>query len=177
MTKTPPNWFVRALSSLDGLLSVRWGPRLEQWVVERKAYIPQTEVGFLSRRFIRVMEFSRQAKRKQKEKEDLLYQARQVKEELDSALQGRRVILFARELNQDIFNNLCLSDITRYGGYSRLADDLEAAEKREEKERERVNFNEDITRHKETYDILRFLHDHCSVQLENGVNDLKKLLN
>lgn len=175
--RQPPNWFVRSLSALDGLLSVRWGQQLDQWVIERKAYIPQTEIGFLSRRFARTMEFSRQMKREKKERESLFHTALQVKEELDSSLQGRRVILFARKLNQDIFNNLCLSDITRYGGYSRLADDLEAAEKREETERQRVDDNENITRHKETYDILRFLRERRSTQLENGVNDLKKLLN
>jgi hypothetical protein len=170
---TPPAWFVRAIQDLDSLLSVRWGEVIHRWVVERKALVPSSEQTFLARRFRRVVQLAKEARlakdKKREEEMDVL--GSQLAEELNSALRGYRVILFAPELTRRIYNSLVLSDITRYGGYSRFADELERIEEFRDKDAARQMANQMEAVHKEAYDRLNFAWRNRQSELAEGKHD------
>src|SRR5271169_1249477 len=123
---TPNSGFVASLKLMDSCLDVRWGTIISQWIIERKAIIPETEMGYLCKREARLNaivhdETHSQAKSKFRDWQSCA-------EEVVSARAGKRVVMITSVLSQQIFNALCQSDLHRYGGYSRFADELEAAE-------------------------------------------------
>ncbi len=170
----PPDWFIRAINALDPLLSVRWGQIIGQFVVERKAFISQFELQYLKNRAERLALLAKDTTRKDHKK--LLDTYRGVAEELIAAQQGRRVIFFAKSITQDTYNMLCLSDIKRYGGYSRLADDLEEMETKAEKKIEKAAEDRRETVNREVFDILQFLFRKRSAALDHGHRNLNELL-
>lgn len=97
-------------------------------------------------------------------------------DEIASAEAGRRVIIIVNELNQAVYDMLCASDLQRFGGYARFADELEAFESRTEADQERVLRNKRLAISSETYDMLNFIWDKKSDMLENGEKNLGKLL-
>lgn len=117
----PPVGFVNTLALLDPLLNVRWGECAGKWVVERKAVTPVTELQWLRRR--REREYAR-ARRGEKMQTDVTH----LNEEIVSLERGYRVICIESALTTQLYNNLCLTDITSYGGYSRYADEVEREE-------------------------------------------------
>jgi hypothetical protein len=171
---TPNAGFVQSLKSMDGLLDVRWGPCIGQFVIERKAVIPQTELGYLIKREKRLDaivhdESHPQAKKKYTDWCSCV-------EELRSAKTGKRVICITSVLSDGIFNMLCQSDIKRYGGYSRYADELEAAELKMHEDQERIAKNTREAIHKETYDMLRFIWSKKETELLSGERNMNRLL-
>lgn len=120
----PNEGFVASLTSMDSALRVRWGGCVGKWVIDRKAFTPIHELEWLRKRR------AREAKRvvAGKSTTDL----NGIKEEILSLETGYRVIIFTNVLNDEVYRNLCLTDITAYGGYSRYADEVE----REVRERE-----------------------------------------
>lgn len=171
-----PSAFESAARSFDRYLSVRWGNRINQWVIERKAYIPQEEKYFLARREARTLRFSKEAKRSDKERAKLKEMWQELYEENVSAQNDRRVILFARWLTDEIFNSLAASDIKRYGGYSRYADELERREAAEEKEDRRIILNENEDTHREAFENMDFLLRRRATAIHHGERSLAKLL-
>lgn len=164
--------FVKLLETMDANLNVRWGSYMKSWVIERKAIIPPTELDFLARRFERAGRFISVPDPDPKEVE--AYKG--IAEEFQSAKRGYRVVVFASRLDMNTYNALCVSDIQRYGGYSRYADELEKSEElqREALERKYKNKREDMN--KEAFDVLNFLWDKKSTLLEHGEKDLNVLL-
>ena len=175
MSRLSPAAFQQAINAFDPLLRVRWSSSVGKFAVERLGHIPETERKYLAQRKKRLAGLipSKQGK----EQEALRRVYGEVSHELEAAeTRNARVIFFTEELNDSSYNALCASDITRYGGYSRYADELERREAAEEKERKRQTQNrmEDI--HREAYDVLGFLQRRRSTQLEHGERDMKKLL-
>lgn len=165
--------FVKSLELLDPLLSVRWGNIIQQWVIERKSFIGNSEIEFLRRRSERT---SKLINSKQNPSKVEISTYRGVSEEFISAKDGKRVILFANVLSDEIYNTLCAGDLRRYGGYSRYADELEAKEAREAKDKQRQldNFNEAL--HKSVYDELNFVLRKRETELLSGKRNWKELL-
>ena len=171
-----PSAFESAARSFDRYISVRWGEKIHQWVIERRAYIPTTEKWFLTRREARLMRFSQEPKRSEKERASLLRSFQEVHEERVSAQKDRRVLLFARWLTTEIFDALVASDIKRYGGYSRYADELERREAAQETEDRRVVLSDNQSVHEEARQNVDFLLRKRSTSMFHGERSLTKLL-
>ena len=169
----PPDWFVKNLAIFDSLLRVRWGAVMKQWVIDRESSIPETELQYLINREHRLHDLISGNPEVYGRHIPLYWN---VAEEAASARQGRRVVLTTPVLNEDIFRTLMLSDISRYGGYSRYADELEASEAKAaaEKERAAANLREDINR--ETADMLHYIWRKRENALLNGHRNMNYLL-
>lgn len=174
----PPAWFGKSLAALDSLLSVRWGDAAKSWIIQRKSFVPESEVAFLVRNEarLRTLAFSPAKDAAQKK----IYYDRQnwksCAEELASARVGSRVIFTTDVLTDHVFKNLCQSDISGYGGYARFADTLEAEEDRAIAERERITENKQTALNGEMHSVLRFLHRKRGSLLDANETDLKFLL-
>lgn len=157
--------FEQSIQLFDPLLSLRKSSFLYgKWIIERKAHIPETEMEFLKRRRDRLRRFvNAESAPHKRARLNTIYS--QVAEEFASAQAGRRVVLFADQLDRRIFDALVTSDIQRYGGYSRYADELEAAEKRREQqaERELARMRDDL--HAEAHDKMNFAWAHKDSKL------------
>lgn len=172
-----PQWFVKAIGALDPLLSVRRSEVSSHYVIERKAVIPPSETETLRRRCDRMwrwVTFPNEEQRKQLHKNRIAWQS--LRDELTSAENGKRVICRPRVLNQQVYNDLCASDIRRYGGYARFCTEMEEAEERAEADAERITSNKRQAMNGEVYDILNFLERRRTVELAHGYEDLGKLL-
>lgn len=173
----PPAWFIKAIEILDPLLSVRRSQVSAHWVIERKAVIPITELDTLRRRTARVwrwIHFPNEEQKKQLHANRVSWQALQ--DEVTSAELGKRVICRPRVLNQQVYNDLCQSDIRRYGGYARFCTDMEQAEERREADVERMTSNKRQAMNGEVYDMLNFMERRRSAELGHGHQDLAYLL-
>lgn len=168
---TPTEGFINSLHSFDPLLSVRWGDHIGRWVIERKAYIGDTEIWFLTRRTERFR------KRVTSDSDNVKFREAydEIREELIAANNGRRVILMPKELGSQCFNALALMDINRWGGYSRMADELEKQEATQEKDQERMLANERQALNKHSHDIMNFLWRKRLTELANGAHLHKSL--
>jgi len=164
--------FIRNLQVLDHLLDCRWSDLLSSWVIDRKGVVPESEVRFLIRRLARAEEWLKAAPGDKKKRDH----RDGVAEELRSARAGRRVIFFTRNLDRTTFDRLALGDIRRYGGYSRLADEIEAEERAAAKSRDRSHAGELEDVNREAFDQLNFILDKKDARLHAGVRDLKTLL-
>src|SRR6266571_1358520 len=163
-----PESFQQAIRSFDPLMAVRAGKALSgKWVVERKAYIGPEEVYFLRRRRDRAFRVANN-KLDAKERSRTLDLARQIAEETDCAERGCRVVVFVDKLDNRVFDMLVMSDIRRYGGFSRWMAEYEAAEQRHEKDQERQAANEREATHKDAFDKLNFVWNHREAQLLAG---------
>lgn len=171
---TPHLGFINSLRAFDPLLSVRWGSVIGQWVIERKAFVPVDEINFLTKRLARVDKKIKNSGKEITHKDVTTFTG--VSEELASAKVGARVMLFAKNLDARVFDDLALGDIRRYGGYSRYADELEAQEERKEKDEERMAANEREALNKQVYDDLNYIWDKNETALLNGERNWQKLL-
>lgn len=191
MQALSPAGFRACVSRFDTQLDVRWGEALHQWVVDRTSVIPQNEMEYLQKRKERLERRLRTNPKTRIQlpngEEDtvsldteglkkLEYLYRQVYEEWISAKRGRRVILFASHLTTEIVDALMLSDIKRYGGYSRFADELEYQEDKLEEARASAFRRENEENHRRVYSILDFLNRKRLTEMDHGERDLKKLL-
>lgn len=172
-----PQWFVRALSTLDPLLRVRWGNVRAHWVIERKGIIPAQELEILIRRERRLWRWITTPAPAQ---QDAIHKNRitwmNVAEELDSARRGYRVICMPTVLNNQVYHDLCRSDFQRYGGFARFCDELEAQETFAENDAERQLTNKRQAMNGEVYDIMQFLNRKRGSAMEAGRTDLNYLL-
>src|SRR5271166_1320542 len=173
----PPQWFIKAIGILDPLLSVRRSQVSSHWVVERKAVIAPSEVETLRRRRDRIwrwINFPNEDQKKQIHQNRMAWQSLQ--DEVVSAEAGKRVINRPRVLNQQVYNDLCASDIKRYGGAARFCTQLEQDEERREADLERMTSNKRQAMNCEVYSILSFLERKKSDALANGHEDMQYLL-
>lgn len=166
--------FTRALELLDPLLQLRWGNVIKQWVIERKGHIGESEVAFLRKRKARLEMILADDTIPNRERNLATYKG--VAEEYESAREGRRVILMAQQLTNKLYDHLCLSDMQRYGGYSRFADELEAHEAEEKKKRERAAETLRMETHREVFDALNHVWRRNETALLNGERDMNVLL-
>jgi hypothetical protein len=173
----PPAWFVKAIGILDPLLSVRRSVVTSHWVVERKSVMPISEVDVLRRREARLWRWINNPTAEQK---DALHKNRvawqSLRDEVVSAEAGKRVICRPRVLTQEVYNDLCRSDIQRYGGYARFCTELETAEEKAEADLERQTSNKRQALSGEVYSILNFLERKRSDALGQGHQDMGYLL-
>lgn len=169
-----PETFSSVLQAFDPLLGVRWGSYVVRWVVDREAFIPNEERRFLKRRRARLYALMHHGDPDQRRTYQSLW--RQVAEEDESAATGRRLIVMPEVLDRRVVDSLMWSDIRRYGGYSRMADEWDKQERAAANEAKRVQTNEDMARHSETFDALNFLRRRRSVELDRQERDLKVLL-
>jgi len=178
MPKTPPQGFVRSLQLMDSLLDVRWGEAIGQWVIDRKAFIPDSEIQFLRRRKARIKALVQKSPKEMSaaQKQKVLDLWKQISEELASARKGRRVIVFTKFLSPEIYNELCRRDISRYGGYARFADELERKEENAEAEAERILGNKRHAMNQEIADQVHFLWRRRETDLLHGNRDLRQML-
>jgi hypothetical protein len=170
---TPLAGFVTSLHAFDPLLSVRYGDVSRSWIIERKAFIPQDELAFLRRRRDRT---ARIMKTESPLRPVTVKTFVGVSEELASAQDGKRVVLFAETLDSRVFDSLCLGDIQRYGGYSRYADEMDKQDSRDADAMEKRHSNEREELNRETFDQLGFLWRKRETELLSGERNMKKLL-
>ena len=171
---TPNAGFVQSLLLMDPLLSVRFGDTIQQWVIERKGFIATEEMGYLVKRERRLDQIVHNPKHAQAKSKFTDWQS--CHEELISARAGKRVIMITSVLSQQIFNALCQSDIRRYGGYSRMADELEAAEMRMYADQERMRLNSQHAYNLEVADALQYIWRKKEDMLLNGERNMNRLL-
>jgi hypothetical protein len=174
--RTPPQGFVNSLHGLDSLLSVYWGEIVQSWVIARKSAVPETELMLLRKRQARLERlldtYDGHPNGLRKLKDTWVG----VKEDLRAGYEGKRIILFAAELTPKIYDALVLADMTRYGGYARWADNLEAKEAAMEAKLERDMQEKRLALNKEAYDMLHHVWDKKSDKLAAGERDMKYLL-
>lgn len=120
----PPESITNALSTMDPLLSVRWGEHVGRWVIERTAVTPIVELKWLRKKREREEIRCRRPNATANDRLDLAG----ICEEIVSLERGKRVILMVDRVDAQVYNALCLGDMKRYGGYSRYADKVEADE-------------------------------------------------
>ena len=171
---TPNSGFVQSLKLMDSNLDVRWGSVIGQWVVERRGIIPSTELGYLSKRESRLDRIVHNESHPQAKAQFKTWQS--CREELTSAQAGKRVICITSILSQQIFDMICAGDLHRYGGYSRYADELEAAELHMHEDQARMAANTREAINKETYDMLNFIWRKKETELLSGERSMQKLL-
>ncbi len=106
-----PNAFESSLKLYDPRLSLRWGGVIGSWIVERSGPIPPEMKATLLRGMKKAVALlgnpAVPAARK-----DMLMKAC---EEAVSAEQGKRVIIYCKELDNRVFNALWDGDIQRHG--------------------------------------------------------------
>lgn len=160
----PPEWFVRGLELFDSGLHVRWGNAVDRWVVERDGYVTEQEIYYLTRRLRRAhVAHVNDADNAEKA---AFYTA--IAEEVISAKARRRVILYTKKLDRQIFETLMLRDIQRYGGYARAIIDMENAEIAAQKDLERQQANHSEALHKEFFDQIQFIERKKSTEMLDG---------
>lgn len=173
----PPEWFMKALSILDPLLSVRRSVVTSHWVIERKAVILPSEVETMKRRRDRIwrwINFPNEDQKRQIHQNRIAWQ--NLQDEIVSAETGKRVICRPRVLNQQVYNDLCASDMKRYGGAARYCTQLEQDEERREADIERITSNKRQAMNGEIYDMMQFLDRKKTDAMANGHQDLQYLL-
>lgn len=176
----PAEWFVSAIAILDPLLRVRWSEATSNYVIDRKAVLGPTELYYLRKKEAGLW-FNCQAQNLPADTPNSkLTEYRMkwisIKAELESAEDSRRVIFIAKQLTKEHYNYLCTSDIKRYGGYARFADNLEAEESRAEADKERVMENKRNAMHAEVYDMMDFLHRKKGAYLDANCTDMHLML-
>lgn len=163
---TVPEGFLNSLKTMDRALDIRWGAVIGKWVVERRAYLGHEELAFLKRRSARTERISRYKSSvgsADAPRVKAIYE--QLAEEYASGVRGCRIIVYATELNDQLFRLLAASDYQRYGGYSRFVDEADAAEERALADAERQEANKREAIHKDTFDKLNFAWKHRETQL------------
>lgn len=159
MSRRAPEWFVRAITSMDSLLSVRESvSSTAHWVIERKGVVTPSEIESTRRRRDRIwrwIHFPNETQKAQLHQNRLGWQS--LADEVEALEHGKRVICRPRVLNQQVYNDLCKSDIRRYGGAARYCTDLEQAEERHEADTERILSNKRTAMNAEIFDMMRFL--------------------
>lgn len=175
---TVPEGFLNSLKTMDRALDIRWGAVIGKWVVERKAYFGHDELAFLKRRSARTERISRhKTATKAADAPRVLAIYQEITEEYLSGLRGNRIVVYATELNDQLFRLLALSDYQRYGGYSRFVDRTDAEEEARERDLERQAANEREVQHKDTFDKLNFIWKHRETQLlSDNKRSLSELL-
>jgi hypothetical protein len=172
----PSKSFVNSLKGLDSLLSVGWGSYAQQWTILRKGYVSDAELGYLRSRASRlerlIPNFVGHPNQLEKMKSTLIG----IKEDIVAGEEGKRVILFARELSSRVYDALVLSDMQRYGGYARMADLMEEAEEKRERELEEKMQAQRIAFNKEVYDQLNFIWRKKEEKLLSGERDMGYML-
>ena len=174
----PPAWFVKAIGIMDPLLSVRKSIVTSHYVIERKGYISQSEIATLIRRRDRTyrwITYPNEDQRKNLHANRQQWQS--LMDEVESAQHGKRIIGRPRALTQEVYNDLCRTDIKRYGGHARFSTMLEQEEERREADQERMMDNRRRALNAETYDMMSFLRRKRANLLDHGEDkDLKYLL-
>lgn len=176
----PPAWFVRAIGIMDPMLSVRRSIVTNHWVIERKGIFVGSEIETMRRRRDRIyrwITFPNETQKQQIHKNRMEWQS--LCDEVESAEHGKRVIGRPRVLNQQVYNDLCKSDIRRYGGAAKFCTDIEREEERQDEEYERVMSNKRTAMSAECYDIINFLERRRSDAMANRPEsqlDLRYLL-
>lgn len=149
--------FQASLQSFDSLLSLRWGPFVNQWVIQRNSVVGSKEIQFLRNERRRLEKKLNGSSASEAEKSRYAG----VAEELECALQQKRVILFVSDFSPKVFDTLALGDMQRYGGYSRYTDaqDEKLRKEEEKKEREKQSklndLNMEIWGRNGVYDFVR----------------------
>lgn len=170
-----PETFVRLLESFDTLLSVRWGPTVGKWVIQRKSFIGEKEMKFLASERARM--WKRMESGKASEADKTRYAG--VAEEHECSLLGCRVILFVDTLDENVFRVLALGDMKKYGGYSRYADMQERDKADQEAKDEKTREGRRMEMHNEMFG-RGGVHDYIvrkqQTKLQHGERNIKKLL-
>lgn len=174
----PPAWFIKSIGILDPLLSVRKSIVTSHWVIERAGYITASELATLIRRRDRTyrwITYPNEDQKKQIHQNRLQWQS--LMDEVESAQHGKRIISRPRVLNQGVYDDLCKSDIRRYGGHARFSTKLEQEEERREADQERQADNRRRAFNGEVFDMMDFVYRKRANLLDHGEDkDLKYLL-
>lgn len=174
----PPAWFIKSIGILDPLLSVRKSIVTSHWVIERTGYITASELATLIRRRDRTyrwITYPNEDQKKQIHQNRLQWQS--LMDEVESAQHGKRIISRPRVLNQGVYDDLCKSDIRRYGGHARFSTKLEQEEERREADQERQADNRRRAFNGEVFDMMDFVYRKRANLLDHGEDkDLKYLL-
>lgn len=173
---TPSKSFVNSIRGLDPLLSVYWGEHIHQWVIARKNHVPESELGYMRSRRNRLAGLIPTFDGHPNQLEKMKNTWASLSEEIRTGENGKRIVLFARNLTPQVYDALVLSDMSRYGGYSRLADEMEDAEERLEKEIERKQSEQRQAMNKEAYDMLNFIWRKKEEKLLAGERDMQYML-
>lgn len=171
----PPAWFSKSLTVLDSQLRVRRSHATDRWVIDRKGFVPGTELEILRRRCDRLYSWLSDPN-KVADRGTNLKTWKSVKDEMDSAETGYRVICTPTDLNPGVFNDLCQADMQRYGGYARFCDAIEADEAKAELEQERTTSNKRVAMNAEVFDVLNFLGRKRAVAEDSHETDLRYML-
>ena len=143
-----PEGFEQSLRNYDPALSLRWGPKVGQWIIEREGRISSGKMRFLK--------FA-------SERPDADPKA---VEEFESARHGRIVIHYVKVLDRRVHDFLWDNDLQRIGADKVIEAQLRGFEVAAARRRVQSN---DIAR--QTADALHFMLNKKSVELQHGKAD------
>ena len=87
---------------------------------------------------------------------------------MESAKNGRRVIIYTRELDRRVFDMLVRAAIQKFGGYSRFADEVERLEESAEAKQTRAHDSQMSDVNREVYDQMDFIERKRATDLAEG---------
>lgn len=139
-----PETFENALRLYDPALSLRWGHVVKAWVVERKCQITPQLLATLVDGMKKAIHWMNSPEVQEKDQ----YRLKKACEEGYSAGFGKRVIIYAKYLDNRVFDALRLTDLQAAGNMERA---INASKNRvEEKKRDRYNAYEPLGREVES---------------------------
>ena len=143
-----PEGFEQSLRNYDPALSLRWGPKVGQWVIEREGRISNGKMRFL------------------KFASDRPDADPKAVEEFESARHGRIVIHYVKVLDRRVHDFLWANDLQRLGADKVVDAQLRGFEVAAARRHAESN---DIAR--QTADALHFMLNRKSVELQHGKAD------
>lgn len=155
-----PEAFEKALRTHDPALALRWGHTVQCWIVERKCFVPAALVATLrdgKRKAKRIISNPRlEAKNR--------YMLKKAIEESESADAGKRVVIYAKYLDNRVFDALRLTDLQNSTNLERA---INASANREaKKKRDRYEAYEPLGR--EVVSVVNWAERKHSSEVDHG---------
>lgn len=155
-----PDSFERALQNYDPALEVRWGHIVKAWVVERRCHVSEALVATLvdgMRKAIALMHHPQLTAERR-------YMLQKACEEGYSAGYGKRVVVYAKALDNRVFDALRLTDLQNSGNMQRVID--ASANRDAKKKHDRYEEFEPLGR--ETISVVDWASRKHSTAVEHG---------
>lgn len=155
-----PETFEQALKHYDPALTVRWGHVIKAWVVDRKCRIPAALLLTLTRGMKKAVDLLG----KHGLSPERIYPLQKVCEEGYSAGFGCRVIIYAKYLDNRVFDALRLTDLQAAGNLERAIN--ASVNRADQKKRDRYNEFEPLGR--EVVDVMGWANRRHSTEVDHG---------
>lgn len=127
----PPERFEQALKNYDPRLTVRWGHVIKCWVVERKCFVSEALLATLVDGMKKAIQWMHSPELDEKDQ----YRLKKACEEGYSAGEGKRVVIYAKYLDNRVFDALLLTDLQATGNMEKAINASTNREKKKKRDR------------------------------------------